>query len=363
MSNQNETDLCTSTNEDSNEDDQDDEAGSLIDLLKSTPDVSDKEVDSVLLQNRKVTVRDSEVQVDTPKINTLSDLLKTDSALRSFTGINNFQILECIVEIVKKKFTIDTRSHRLDVRERVLLTMAKLKLDLSYITLGALFNISGQLCKTYFFDFLTILSQVFKSCIYFPSEEEISKNLPKCFESFKNCRVVLDCTEIFIQKPSCLCCRIKFYSQYKKSTTVKFMTGVSPGGIITFISKSYGGRASDKLIFEESDLIKLLTPNRDSIMVDKGFLIDNLCAMYKINLIRPPFLRNKKQLTVEEAICNKEIAAARVHIERSNQRLKIFNIISGKLQWSLVSKIDEIFTIICGITNLSAPILSDERFL
>lgn len=106
MSNQNETDLCTSTNEDSNEDDQDDEAGSLIDLLKSTPDVSDKEVDSVLLQNRKVTVRDSEVQVDTPKINTLSDLLKTDSALRSFTGINNFQILECIVEIVKKNLQL-----------------------------------------------------------------------------------------------------------------------------------------------------------------------------------------------------------------------------------------------------------------
>nr|CAI5834813.1 unnamed protein product [Callosobruchus analis] len=47
----------------------------------------------------------------------------------------------------------DVRSHRLNVRERVLLTMTKLKLDLSYVTLGALFSISGQLCKTYFLTF------------------------------------------------------------------------------------------------------------------------------------------------------------------------------------------------------------------
>nr|CAH7736053.1 unnamed protein product [Callosobruchus chinensis] len=70
------------------------------------------------------------------------------------------------------------------------------------------------------------------------------------------------------------------------------MTGKSPGDIITFISRSYGGRTSDKLIFEESDFIKNLSPNHDSIMVDKGFLIDDLCALYKIHLIRPPFLKN-----------------------------------------------------------------------
>nr|CAI5817761.1 unnamed protein product [Callosobruchus analis] len=345
--------LCTSKNEDPQECDTETNvqaAENLVQLLKSTPDISEKDLDSAFVQNKKL-------------INTLSDLLKTNAALKSFTGINNFQILDCIVKMINEFCVTDVRSHRLNVRERVLLTMTKLKLDLSYVTLGALFSISGQLCKTYFFDFLTVLSQVLKVCIYFPSAEEVSKNLPKCFKNFKNCRAVLDCIEIFIQRPSCLCCRIKFYSQYKKSTTIKFMTGVSPGGIITFISKPYGGRASDKLIFEESDFIKNLSPNRDSIMVDKGFLIDDLCAMYKIRLIRPPFLKNKQQLTAQEATANKEIAAARVHIERSNQRLKIFKIISGRLQWSLVPKIDEIFLIICGITNLSAPILSDERFL
>nr|CAI5837891.1 unnamed protein product [Callosobruchus analis] len=302
--------LCTSKNEDPQECDTETNvqaAENLVQLLKSTPDISEKDLDSAFVQNKKL--RDAEVQVNIDRINTLSDLLKTNAALKSFTGINNFQILDCIVKMINEFCVTDVRSHRLNVRERVL-TMTKLKLDLSYVTLGALFSISGQLCKTYFFDFLTVLSQVLKVCIYFPSAEEVSKNLPKCFKNFKNCRAVLDCIEIFIQRPSCLCCRIKFYSQYKKSTTIKFMTGVSPGGIITFISKPYGGRASDKLIFEESDFIKNLSPNRDSIMVDKGFLIDDLCAMYKIRLIRPPFLKNKQQLTAQEATANKEIAAA-----------------------------------------------------
>lgn len=141
------------------------------------------------------------------------------------------------------------------------------------------------------------------------------------------------------------------------------MTGVSQGGLITFISKPYGGRASDKAIFNESNVISLLDTNRDAIMVDKGFLIDDSCQIYRIKLIRPPFLKQKRQLSAEESILNAKIASARVHIERSNQRLKIFKILSGKLNWALVTLIEDIFIIICAITNVSSPILADSRFL
>nr|CAI5842464.1 unnamed protein product [Callosobruchus analis] len=187
--------------------------------------------------------------------------------------------------------------------------------------------------------------------------------MPICFNEFQDVRVILDCTEIYVQSPKCLCCRIRFYSQYKSNLTVKFMTGVSPGGLITYISKPYGGRASDKVIFEDCNLISLLDASRDAIMVDKGFLIDDICNLYKIKLIRPPFLRSKTQLTRDESILNAKIASARVHIERSNQRLKIFKILSGTLNWALVPMIEDIFTIISAVTNLSRPILADSRFL
>ncbi|VEN56221.1 unnamed protein product, partial [Callosobruchus maculatus] len=49
--------------------------------------------------------------------------------------------------MINESCIIDLRTHRLNVRERVLLTTTKLKLDSGYVTLGALFNISGLLCK------------------------------------------------------------------------------------------------------------------------------------------------------------------------------------------------------------------------
>lgn len=35
------------------------------------------------------------------------------------------------------------------------------------------------------------------------------------------------------------------------------------------------------------------------IVVDKGFLIDDVCGNFNIRLIRPPFLQNKKQFTTK----------------------------------------------------------------
>lgn len=76
---------------------------------------------------------------------------------------------------------------------------------------------------------------------------------------------------------------------------------------------------------------------------------------------RPPFLKGKQQFSSTEALLNKSIASARVHIERVNQHIKIFSILNKFLS-SLTSKVDEIFFIICAIVNLSVPILAIDKF-
>jgi len=166
---------------------------------------------------------------------------------------------------------------------------------------------------------------------------------------------VLDCTEIKIQKPKCLKYRIKFYSHYKGDLTVKFMTEVTPAGIIVYVSEAFGGRASDKTIFNHSEILKNLESTRDAVMVDRGFLIDDECMQRRIQLIRPSFLKNKQQLSEEEALQNREIACARVHIERMNQRIKQFQILNNKFPWFFINYIDDIFVICCGLANLGTP--------
>lgn len=94
-------------------------------------------------------------------------------------------------------------------------------------------------------------------------------------------------------------------------------------------------------------------------MVDRGFLIDNLCDMNRWKLIRPPFFKEKKQFSPEDALLTARIAASRVHVERSNQRLKVFKILGDTMPSCLLPIVGDIFLVIRATVNLSAPIIKD----
>lgn len=254
----------------------------------------------------------------------------------------------------KIKFSLDTR-------QRICLTLIKLKLNISYKSISVLFGISDTTCTNYFLVTIDILFLIFKSLIVWPTKEKIDSNLPVCFSNYKDTRVVLDCFETTVERPKCLNCRIRTYSHYKGNHTIKSMVGIAPDGLIIFLSSVYGGRASDKFIFMDSKILDKCIEG-DGIMVDKGFLIDQECTERGIKLYRPPFLGKSKQLCVTDGIKNAEIARARVHVERTIQRVKIFKILQQKIPWPFLSKIDKIITVISGVVNISNPIISESGF-
>lgn len=103
-------------------------AEGLLQLLQDQPNY-----------NGPKSFRDFEVQVNAPKISTLCDLLITNSAINSFTGISSAKVLDTIVEAVQFHY-VDQRSHRLTIKERIVLCLTKLKCDLTYVTLSVLFQ-------------------------------------------------------------------------------------------------------------------------------------------------------------------------------------------------------------------------------
>ena len=77
--------------------------------------------------------------------------------------------------------------------------------------------------------------------------------MPKEFkEQFPMTRVIIDGTEIPIQKPSNISDQSATWSSYKNRNTLKCLVGISPRGAVTFISNAYGGSTSDRQIFERS---------------------------------------------------------------------------------------------------------------
>ena len=67
---------------------------------------------------------------------------------------------------------------------------------------------------------------------------------------------------------------------------IKFLLRIFLSGSILFLSKCWGGRATDKCITVNSGFSKLLEL-RDLILVNRGFDIDNDVALHNATLVIP----------------------------------------------------------------------------
>ena len=132
-----------------------------------------------------------------------------------------------------------------------------------------------------------------------PSTLKNKKTLPECFKEFSNTRIVLDCTEVKVCIPGKLDEQNKTWSSYKHSNTFKALVGVAPNGTVTFVSRLYGGCASDKAITIDTKIMEKMSSG-DTVMVDKGFKIHDLAAQ-GVGINIPPFL-HQPQFTEKECI-------------------------------------------------------------
>lgn len=303
---------------------------------------------------------DASTQVSTLELMTqknIVDLINTEQKLSEATGITSFSLLSALTVLCKEKSSCSD-----DMTGDILLTLIKIKHAVPFTLLSILFGISKPTAATKFKRTVKLLASILSVAVRWPEVSEVRANMPRCFSKFKNTRVIIDCTEIPFNRPKCLTCRQVTYSHYKGQHTVKVMVGVSPAGLVTFVSKVYGGRASDKAIFEQSGLIDMLEPYVDAVMADKGFLIEEVCVQKCVQLHRPPFLRAQKQFSRGDALFCAEIARARVHVERVIGRMKMFAMLSKPIHSQLLPSFAAVVTVVAGLTNLASPVLSDRRF-
>lgn len=187
------------------------------------------------------------------------------------------------------------------------------------------------------------------------------KTMPLAFvHNFgRKVRVIFDCSEVFIDRPSALDSRASTWSHYKHHNTVKSFIAISPQGSITFISKSYGGRFSDKFITEDCGVLLKLEYD-DVVLPDTGFLIAGSVGLCSARLRIPPFTRRKRQLSLSEVEYTRKIANVRIHVER------VIGLVRNKYQLlksclpvevlrssgSGECPVDKIAVVCCALTNL-----------
>jgi len=209
---------------------------------------------------------------------------------------------------------------------------------------------------------IRIFAKFLKNFISVPSRDSIQDNLPSSFAQFAVCKFVLDCTEIPVCKPACIRCRTQMYSFYYGRHTLKILIGATPCGLITYVSPFYGGKASDKFIFNKSGILQKCQAG-DSVMVDKGFRIEEECKENNTGLLQPTFKTGGQQLGEEDCEKSRHISSARVHVERVMERLKNFRILQDEIEWHYLGDMNDIVMSIAGLVNLSPPLLGPDAFL
>lgn len=92
-------------------------------------------------------------------------------------------------------------------------------------------------------------------------------------------------------------------------------------------------------------------------------LFDNILLFYfvEVELIRPMFMENQ-QSSSSDGLKNVQIEQTRIHIEQAIQRIKQFKIMNEQLPTAMIKQADDIIFVICGIVNLSKPVLTAANY-
>ena len=150
------------------------------------------------------------------------------------------------------------------------------------------------------------------------------------------------------------------FSNYKNRNTLKTMVGCSPRGLITYMSSAYGGSASDRQIIERSSLCtdKSLFEKKDSIMADRGIMVQDLFASSDVAVNTPTMLKGKSQLEPEIVVRDRRIASKRIHIERVIGLSKTFKILKNVLSGHYVPLGDHIIYVCFMLSNFRRSIVN-----
>ncbi|XP_072387116.1 uncharacterized protein [Diabrotica undecimpunctata] len=279
-----------------------------------------------------------------------------------------YEMVKTVIFMEVEPYVVTTSTTALTPFNMLLLTLTKLRLDLHFKHLAYSFKISPSTASVYFENIIHILYKRLKSLIIWPDRLVSNKNVPGCFkEAFQEkTTVIIDCFEVFIEKPESYLTQQQCWSNYKHHHTIKYLIGITPQRTICYISSGWGGRTSDKQMVELGQFCNFILPG-DVVLADRGFLIKDSLGIIGAKLVIPAFTRGKNQLHPLEIEATRHIAHVRIHVERIIGVIKNkFRIFKATIPISMLKRgnlnddaslLDKIVTVCSGLINLVEPIV------
>ena len=126
-----------------------------------------------------------------------------------YTGLPNSKVLRVLFNFVAEGAPFSSCNTKLSSFEEFMVTLIKLRLNLPMQDLAFRFGVSCSTVQRIFYKWMKILDTQLQPLINWPDREDLRRTMPGCFKvSFgDNVAVIIDCFEIFIERPSSLLAR------------------------------------------------------------------------------------------------------------------------------------------------------------
>ena len=359
------------SSDDTNDVDEDEERQMKRDVSTQT-DIDTNEMEELVSLRNKV--ESLERKLEEAKFR-LSNIKDDDSKVTFYTGFPSFSTLKACYDFLgpsvnnlkyskkQEESAIQSGVENNRLRQRSLppieeffMTLVRVRLGLVEQDLAYRFGVSQSTVSRITCTWINLLFVKLKELPLWPPRELVKARMPQQFkEKYPTTRVILDATEIYIERPHLPELQQMTFSNYKNCNTFKALVGISPDGVVTFVSSLFPGSISDKSLTRKSGVLELLEEG-DSVMADRGFDIEEDLLLKGVHLNIPPFLRGKSQLSERELVTTRRIASLWIHVERAMERIKNFHIFDKILPISLTDIADRIFFVCCVLTNFQEPL-------
>ena len=176
-----------------------------------TADVETQRLENSVLQKEVQLLKDHPMSV-----NFIRDC---DKRTKFFTGLTTFFLFTTVFEFVAPQVH---RLGKLTLMDEFLMVIMKLRLSLLNEDLSYKFGVSVSAVSRIFHKWLEVVYIRLKPCIRWPDKETVQKTLPTAFKKYSEVCCIIDCSEIFIERPTSLQARAKTFSITRNTTLSSF---------------------------------------------------------------------------------------------------------------------------------------------
>lgn len=236
-----------------------------------------------------------------------------------------------------------------DLATRVLMCLVHLRLNLTTVVMGYLFNLDPANISRNITQMRSFLKRQLPEPARIGRRGKKINSLEELYRIYPDLEAIVDGTEQPIQRPQDSEKQKSHYSGKKKRHTVKKQIVVNRQGLIVDVSPAAEGKRHDFRLFKDHQTLKEVIPKEVRVLADSGYQgADKEGEGRDIRL--PDKATKLRPLTEAQKAANRALSKVRVRVEHALGRLKCFRILSDRFRHRL-SSYDEIFDTVAGLVN------------